>query len=192
MKLYTAFPFAILGAFFLALQKHLENIRYDGFWLLASGYLATALLAIAAAVALGWAWESLPRIIRAIGDVGERWMHPQVAEMHYASMMSAQQLDYLASMQNEVVITPLKVFWRAGGVEMPEAWIISHLSRCNRYYPELPPIRKQGSGSTEQLREQAFIDFGVQRGWIVKREGQTAIWIRSWSPDKVLKEVLDD
>ena len=190
MKLSTAFPFVIFGGLFLAIYRYLESIGSKGVWFYITGYLATAFLIIAASVAIGWGIDNFPRISNAVGSLIERAFHPDVAMAYYVSTMDGAKLAYLAAMQHEVIVEPSKLIWRANGIEMPEEWILSHLGRCNRHFPQLPAVNKQANGSTQQLREMAFIEFGVMESWIAKREGMTAIWVNDWTPEKVKERLV--
>ena len=173
----------------MAWYRYLQDIGIRSFWWYLSGYLAAVCLIIAGAIAVVWAWENIPRTLNAVGDLVERAMYPDVALAQQIARMDNAKISYLISQTTEMIVEPTAMLWRIGGVEMPEKWILSHLGVCNRSFPQLPAVRKQGSGTIEQLRQEAFIDFGVTKGWIAKREGQSAIWVNGWTPDKVLGEL---
>jgi hypothetical protein len=109
-----------------------------------------------------------------------------VERAHQISRMDFDQLlVYNAETAERIIDLDLRAeIVRYQGVELTPWWVDGYLNECMKRYPDLPSIRRLPNGSTEQRREETFIEIAQGLGWVRKRLGLSTVWIDGHTPEE--------
>lgn len=131
----------------------------------------------------------LERIVYNDNHMEMRLAEIDAERAYQISRMSFDQLlVYNAETADRIIDLDLQAeVVRFQGVELTPWWVEGYLNECMKIYPDLPSIRRLPNGSTEQRREETFIEIAQGLGWVKKRIGLSTVWIDGHTPEKAKK-----
>lgn len=171
--------FVFLGAAALQLQKF---INYEKAPALYSLVVLTGIVFLGVASLLGFrylAWMTLSIVEHA----RIAWAAPRIRLMELLGYLTDPQIDFareVGIVYGVILIdNDRKLRWKyvTPWGEIDPSWLQQHLKKAFEFYPEMPAVRRLGSGSTERNLEEAFNEWMVDWGLAERRPGRRFRWL---------------
>lgn len=184
-SLAPAFWRAIFAAGCLAIAKNLDDTN---FWYTLLVFVGVILLAFAFAWGMLALLDRLNPTLYTLGDIAEKLLYPEIALLEKFSRLSPAQLEaYLIDGGERVLFIDKdgNPAWRIEymGRSLSSDWISQYLYKANRYYPDLPTLRKNKDGTIANSNEKAFVYYLRAIEKVNYRKGRPYAWAKKQTPD---------